>query len=398
MSNPYIDIPLPPVTGPYPTPSTAIAPPGYLYYVAYFWNPASNHWDQNTVLQAPWDAYPFGYYHTPIDWPGVPVVTVVLARTADDGSVQPNVLWDPATSGWVRLGPDSFPPPPPPVDPTQGQPQSPNCAPGYFFIPYSDAIGSSDSPIQQPFINNDPANPTPSGMCVPIFLTIPPLTPPPRLPPPPTCPPGQYWDVVTGTCKPIPKPPPPPPTCPPGTVWDPVTKTCIPIPVPPPPTCPPTVPTPCQPSTNPTDELGQGLNCITQNLLYLQWQLSQLQLGVTGQPSNPDPVTCTQLSGLLNATNAWLYVISQAITKVGTGGSTPVDLTAIVNALNAIATAESTDLAPLVAAITGSGVLVNPTPPIAPVFVQPPTYTVAQASTDIESAKDLLPNGAQVQP
>jgi hypothetical protein len=71
--------------------------------------------------------------------------------------------------------------------------------------------------------------------------------------------------------------------------------------------------------------------------LYLQWQLSQLQIGMGGQPTNTDPVTCAQLTGLLNATNSWLYSISQAITNVGSGTPTPIDLSGVITALTEIA-------------------------------------------------------------
>ena len=72
----------------------------------------------------------------------------------------------------------------------------------------------------------------------------------------------------------------------------------------------------------------------------LQSQLTQLITEITGQPgqpANPDPVTCAQLSGLLNATNAWLYQISQAIAQASSGGGAPVDLTAVIQQLTALA-------------------------------------------------------------
>jgi hypothetical protein len=101
------------------------------------------------------------------------------------------------------------------------------------------------------------------------------------------------------------------------------------------------VPQPCIPIPgNPGDELTTGLDCISENLVYLQYQLSQLAAQLTGQPGqpvNPDPVTCAQLSGLVNVTNAWLAAISQAITAASTGAGAPIDLTAVVQQLTAIA-------------------------------------------------------------
>ena len=85
------------------------------------------------------------------------------------------------------------------------------------------------------------------------------------------------------------------------------------------------------PSTDPTDELGQGLNCVIENLIYLQYQISQLIPQSPGVGSNPDPVTCAQLTGLVNVTNGWLYAITLAIKNASSGA--PVDLTAVVQQL-----------------------------------------------------------------
>jgi hypothetical protein len=109
------------------------------------------------------------------------------------------------------------------------------------------------------------------------------------------------------------------------------------------------------------------MNCVIENLIYLQYQIGQLIPTSPGQPSNPDPVTCAQLSGLLNATNAWLYQISISIQNASTGA--PVDLSAVISALlqigvaaqsyppvwNAIATQLSGALGNIATAIASSG-------------------------------------------
>lgn len=299
----------------------------------WIWVPANNAWGHGPTVPYAWDSYPLGYYHSPILWDGLPQVIVVEARTYPDGRVAPNVLYDPSTGNWIQTSGAGEPLPPPPPIANLPPPSPPLCASGEIFIPWFEGQ-AADGQEWDPIFINQPTDQPPPGICLNInSLIIPqsptnPVNPPP---PPPTCPEGTYWDPQSETCKPIPVQPPPPPTCPPGTVWDPVTQTCIPIPPPPP------IPQPCQPSGQPGDELTNGMDCINANLLYLQWQLSQLQLGMTGQPTNPDPVTCTQLSGLLNATNAWLYVISQAITNSGSGGGPPINLEPITTALTELA-------------------------------------------------------------
>ena len=220
------------------------------------------------------------------------------------------------------------------------------------------------------------------------------------------CPPGEYYDPLSESCKPLGTgqiiPPPPPPTCPPGTTWDPVSMTCKPTstnPPPPPPTCLPgfhwddqleqcipdtIVPQPCQPVDDPSDdELAQDMNCLNRNLLYLQYQISQLLPGGSGGGGgggNLDPVTCAQLTGLIASVNLALLAIGKAITAAASSSSTPTDLSAIVAQLTKLASTLSSVTIP-----TGPAVNVNLTSstPLA-------TATATAPSTDVSAIVDQL--------
>jgi len=189
-----------------------------------------------------------------------------------------------------------------------------------------------------------------SESCQPIIGIINPLPPPP-----PTCPPGTIWNPKTETCQPT---NPPPPTCPPGTQWDPITQTCKPITTPPPP----------PQGDVELDEIGQCCVQTNANLVLIQQEIQQLQLAITGNGQQLDPVTCGQLTGLFYTLNVSLFQIAQAIAAAAGGGTTPVDLTAVVNALlelaaaaqsyppvwNAIAAALGTQLGNIAAAIAAN--------------------------------------------
>ena len=173
--------------------------------------------------------------------------------------------------------------------------------------------------------------------CPQIPQQIQPFTKPGQKPPPPppTCPPGQVWDPITNKCIPVVNPP-PPQTCPPGQVWDPITNKCIPVVNPPPPTM-----QPCWPTPNPEqgDELQDGLNCIEQNLAIIATAIPQIiallgNPGDGGQPANPDPVTCTQLTAQVALVTAELAQIATNIATAAAAGGPPVDLTAVVSAID----------------------------------------------------------------
>ncbi|HVI10974.1 MAG TPA: hypothetical protein VND65_22000, partial [Candidatus Binatia bacterium] len=361
-------IPPPPITGPIAGPPVKIAPTGKARVWIYTYDANAGAWTGPDSLDVYWNNLPFGYYYNPTN-ATPPAVWVVVDRTDASGNTQPNVLeypnWvvvsDKTTPG-VATGDSPQPQPPPPPNP------STDCPPGYIFVPWSI--------VSQPFdqLDEDPIGTVTSqqqGLCVPIgpAYSVLPSCPPGTHwdataekcvpdtvipPPPPNCPPGEYWDITTETCKPVPKRP----ICPPGTYWDPVTETCraIPPPPPPPPQCPPgtvwdpdtrkciPIPNPFQPCIpdvgNPGDELTNGLNCISENLLVIQ-QLLQQQLQLAGQPTGtPDPVTCAQLTRLVNSINALLRAIALGIHDIS--GGAPVDLSGVVTALEHLYTALQT--------------------------------------------------------
>ena len=111
---------------------------------------------------------------------------------------------------------------------------------------------------------------------------------------------------------------------------------------------PPNMPQPCIPSAQDGqgDELTDGLACASQNLAviaawmpYLWGQLGSGTTGTGGGGGTTDPVTCTQLTGLLDATNGALAAIATAIATAGAGGGTPIDLAPIVKELTVLAAA-----------------------------------------------------------
>lgn len=130
------------------------------------------------------------------------------------------------------------------------------------------------------------------------------------------------------------QPQPQQPQCPPGETWDPVSMGCVPIVAPPPP------PTPCVPTPQQYgDELTAGLDCVSENLNFIQAQLAELIGGATGTGAAMDPVTCAQLTALVSSLNDTLIVIGNAINAAASAPGTPVDLSAIVTALGELATA-----------------------------------------------------------
>jgi hypothetical protein len=157
-----------------------------------------------------------------------------------------------------------------------------------------------------------------------------------------TCPPGYQYDPQTESCQPIfsliPPIPPLPPQCPPGTTWDPSTETCKPTTIPPPPIPPGTPPPPLPPPEfEQMDEIDRCCVQTNANLVLIQQELQQLKLSITGQPL--DPVTCTQLTGLIYTVNFVLLQIVKAIAAASSAPAPPVDLTPIVNALKVISDA-----------------------------------------------------------
>lgn len=108
---------------------------------------------------------------------------------------------------------------------------------------------------------------------------------------------------------------------------------------------PPNMPQPCIPSAQDGqgDELTDGLACASQNLAviaawmpYLWGQLGSGTPGTGGGGVTTDPVTCTQLTGLLDATNGTLAAIATAIATAGAGGGAPVDLSMIATELGTL--------------------------------------------------------------
>lgn len=108
---------------------------------------------------------------------------------------------------------------------------------------------------------------------------------------------------------------------------------------------PPNMPQPCIPSAQDGqgDELTDGLACASQNLAviaawmpYLWSQLGSGTPGTGGGGGTTDPVTCTQLTGLLDATNGALAAIATAIATAGAGGGTPIDLSMIATELGTL--------------------------------------------------------------
>jgi len=66
--------------------------------------------------------------------------------------------------------------------------------------------------------------------------------------------------------------------------------------------------------------------------------MQQLIDAQTGQPLNPDPVTCTQLTGLVYTVNQFLYQISNALTYIAANQTAPADLSPVVAAIVDVAT------------------------------------------------------------
>lgn len=99
-----------------------------------------------------------------------------------------------------------------------------------------------------------------------------------------------------------------------------------------------------------------------------------------GGSSNSDPVTCTQLTGLINNLIAAIGAINVNIPP-----GTPTDLTPIVQALEAINTALT----------TAPGPLTTPTIDV-PTIPPAPTYTPADFANDLEAAKEQLLGETQV--
>ena len=310
MANP---IPPPPYLGPLPTPQYTALEPNTVQYFVCAYRPSTGKWETSPLFGAtPWDVFPTGYEYNPASTPLQPQIFIVTARVRPDGSIAPNVIEYPNwivvadKGGTVATSTSPDPQAPPPPSP------SPRCPPGFIWVDLS-----LDPSFEQ-YWSSDGSQPP--GVCWPIGPTWPLWQAQPQ------CPPGTTWDPATETCKvlTIPPPSPPPPTPPP------------PPPTPPPPTPPPpgTTPQPCIPDPNlPGDELTQGLNCISENLIYLQYQLQQLlnQQGQPGQPINPDPVTCAQLTGLVLATNQSLLAIAKSIASINAGGA--VDLSGVVGAI-----------------------------------------------------------------
>lgn len=90
--------------------------------------------------------------------------------------------------------------------------------------------------------------------------------------------------------------------------------------------------------------MTQAIACVNENLIYIQYQLSQLGTGLAGgggggTGTNPDPVTCTQLTGLILTVNTFLGAIAQAIAGAAAGGGAPVDLSHIIASLAQMALA-----------------------------------------------------------
>jgi hypothetical protein len=140
--------------------------------------------------------------------------------------------------------------------------------------------------------------------------------------PPNFCPQGQHWDYTLEKCVPDVTTP---QTCPPGQIWDVATQTCIPNPA---------SPQPCVPNPDGSgDELTDGLDCVSQNLNVIQQQIAALQQSITGQGDTPaDPVTCTQLSGLLSTLNVSIASIATAIAAAaGTAPAVTVNAPVTVN-------------------------------------------------------------------
>jgi hypothetical protein len=174
------------------------------------------------------------------------------------------------------------------------------------------------------------------------------------------CPPGMVWDDTQQKCVASPTNP---QQCPPGQIWDPTTQMCI---------VDPNYPQPCVPvNDGQGDTLSDGLGCVSQNLNLIQRQIADLQQAITGTGGQQlDPVTCTQLGGYVSTLNVSLQAISTAIAAAVSGG-TPVDLTAVVAQLTAIATA--------LAGLTGAGAtpvnvnLTSSTPLATATATAPPT-------------------------
>src|SRR5271156_4768853 len=163
--------------------------------------------------------------------------------------------------------------------------------------------------------------------------------------------------TIQTTPPPITQPPPPTPQPPQP-------------PTPPVPPTPPGAPQPCYPAGNQGqgDELTDGLACVAQNLSVLAYYVPALLEALTGPGSTADPVTCTQLTAQVALITAQLADIAIALAPGGSSTPTPVDLTAVVTSLAAIASSigaipgAAEDSATLVASATASNPPVNLAP------------------------------------
>lgn len=301
--------PPPPVLGPYPTPALPSIPPNYWGECAYqiwTWQPAQNKWTAVASYES-WDAFPLGYYSWYEEGRPAGAVIVVLWRVDPTGKQQPNVL----------------------TQPQPPQTQAPQCPIGYFAIAAADVDADIDpgGPAGEWIQSTDP-----NYYCIPLAMVSIPACPPGTSWDPstetckaavtlPNCPAGTVYDPITGTCQVVTVVKQnPPPTCPPGTVWNPNTETCDPIITP---------GQPCVPNPSPwDDELKNGLDCISENLIVIQQLLQQMQQGGGGDGGGTiDPVTCAQVTAAANAIVAAIGALTSAVTA-GAGAGEPV----IVNA------------------------------------------------------------------
>ena len=304
-----LPVPPPPFNGPMTSPTFPVAAPGHCLFFLLNLNPATNKWGASPIEEANWDEWPLGYYTLPSSSPNLPTILVVYARTDPAGDVLPNVLdypnWtvvngSPSVTG-VSTQPQPAPAPPP----------EPQCPPGFVLVPVSVLNPLSPPDFEWGFPGS--GGPDWYGeICVPIG---PAFT-------------GQLWveqQTTTtgggsgsgsggggGGKK-------PPPKCPPGTVWDPSSETCKPI----------VTGQPCIPVITPYDDtLTSGLNCVSENLIVIQQLLQQMGQGGDGELI--DPVTCTQLTGLVGQVNALLASIAKSVAAIAAGAGEPVTVNAPV--------------------------------------------------------------------
>ena len=86
---------------------------------------------------------------------------------------------------------------------------------------------------------------------------------------------------------------------------------------------------PCIPVITPYDDtLTSGLNCVSENLIVIQQLLQQMGQGGDGELI--DPVTCTQLTGLVGQVNALLASIAKSVAAIAAGAGEPVTVNAPV--------------------------------------------------------------------